>query len=79
MLGSECTCFVFAHGSSPACPGRLRASVKRVIIASHRGYSAGVERAVETVERALEIYGAPIYVSRSSTTRTWSATSRREA
>jgi 4-hydroxy-3-methylbut-2-en-1-yl diphosphate reductase len=36
--------------------------VKRVIIASHRGYCAGVERAVETVERALEIYGPPVYV-----------------
>jgi 4-hydroxy-3-methylbut-2-enyl diphosphate reductase len=38
--------------------------VKRVIIASHRGYCAGVERAVETVERALEMYGAPIFVRR---------------
>jgi 4-hydroxy-3-methylbut-2-enyl diphosphate reductase len=38
--------------------------VKRVIIASHRGYCAGVERAVETVERVLAIYGAPIYVRR---------------
>jgi 4-hydroxy-3-methylbut-2-en-1-yl diphosphate reductase len=36
--------------------------VKRVLIASHRGYCAGVERAVETVERALEIYGPPVYV-----------------
>ena len=38
--------------------------VKRVIIASHRGFCAGVERAVETVERALEIYGPPVYVRR---------------
>ena len=29
---------------------------------SPRGYCAGVERAVETVERALEHYGAPVYV-----------------
>jgi 4-hydroxy-3-methylbut-2-en-1-yl diphosphate reductase len=36
--------------------------VKRVIIASYRGYCAGVERAVETVEHALEIYGPPVYV-----------------
>jgi 4-hydroxy-3-methylbut-2-en-1-yl diphosphate reductase len=36
--------------------------VKRVIIASHRGFCAGVERAVETVERALDIYGPPVYV-----------------
>ncbi|HEY7344066.1 MAG TPA: 4-hydroxy-3-methylbut-2-enyl diphosphate reductase [Gaiella sp.] len=37
-------------------------SVKRVLLASPRGYCAGVERAVETVERALEHYGAPVYV-----------------
>ena len=36
--------------------------VKRVLLASPRGYCAGVERAVETVERALEHYGAPVYV-----------------
>jgi 4-hydroxy-3-methylbut-2-enyl diphosphate reductase len=36
--------------------------VKRVLLASPRGYCAGVERAVETVERALEHYGEPIYV-----------------
>ncbi|MBA2475257.1 MAG: 4-hydroxy-3-methylbut-2-enyl diphosphate reductase [Actinobacteria bacterium] len=36
--------------------------VSRVLLASPRGYCAGVERAVETVELALEHYGAPIYV-----------------
>jgi 4-hydroxy-3-methylbut-2-en-1-yl diphosphate reductase len=36
--------------------------VKRVFLASPRGYCAGVERAVETVELALEHYGAPVYV-----------------
>jgi 4-hydroxy-3-methylbut-2-en-1-yl diphosphate reductase len=36
--------------------------VKRVLLASPRGYCAGVERAVDTVELALEHYGAPIYV-----------------
>jgi len=35
---------------------------KRVLLARPRGYCAGVDRAVETVERALELYGAPIYV-----------------
>ncbi|HET9674906.1 MAG TPA: 4-hydroxy-3-methylbut-2-enyl diphosphate reductase [Gaiellaceae bacterium] len=35
---------------------------KRVLLASPRGYCAGVERAVDTVELALEHYGAPIYV-----------------
>lgn len=35
---------------------------KKVLLAAPRGYCAGVDRAVETVERALEKYGAPIYV-----------------
>src|ERR687896_1224968 len=33
-----------------------------VLLANPRGFCAGVERAIETVERALELYGAPIYV-----------------
>ena len=36
--------------------------VKRLVLASPRGYCAGVERAVETVEQALELHGAPVYV-----------------
>ena len=36
--------------------------VEKVLLASPRGYCAGVERAVETVERALELYGHPVYV-----------------
>src|SRR5579862_8470651 len=36
--------------------------VEKVVLASPRGYCAGVERAVESVERALELYGAPVYV-----------------
>ena len=36
--------------------------MKRVLLASPRGYCAGVERAVETVRRALALYGAPVYV-----------------
>jgi 4-hydroxy-3-methylbut-2-enyl diphosphate reductase len=39
-----------------------RGLVERVLLASPRGYCAGVERAVETVERALERFGAPVYV-----------------
>ena len=38
------------------------AMVQKVLLASPRGYCAGVERAVETVERALELRGTPIYV-----------------
>jgi 4-hydroxy-3-methylbut-2-enyl diphosphate reductase len=36
--------------------------VRKVLLASPRGYCAGVERAVETVEQALELYGPPVYV-----------------
>lgn len=36
--------------------------VKRVVVAAPRGYCAGVDRAVVTVEKALDIYGPPIYV-----------------
>jgi len=36
--------------------------VRKVLLASPRGYCAGVERAVETVERALDLYGPPVYV-----------------
>jgi len=36
--------------------------VSKVLLASPRGYCAGVERAVETVEKALELYGPPVYV-----------------
>ncbi|MCU1617269.1 MAG: hydroxymethylbutenyl pyrophosphate reductase [Frankiales bacterium] len=34
----------------------------RVLLADPRGYCAGVDRAVEAVERALELHGAPVYV-----------------
>jgi 4-hydroxy-3-methylbut-2-en-1-yl diphosphate reductase len=37
-------------------------SAKRVLLARPRGYCAGVDRAVQTVEKALELYGAPVYV-----------------
>jgi 4-hydroxy-3-methylbut-2-en-1-yl diphosphate reductase len=33
-----------------------------LLLAAPRGYCAGVDRAVQTVERALELYGAPVYV-----------------
>ena len=46
----------------PLTAGLRCAVVERVLLASPRGYCAGVERAVETVERALEHYGAPVYV-----------------
>jgi 4-hydroxy-3-methylbut-2-en-1-yl diphosphate reductase len=38
------------------------AAPTRLLLAAPRGYCAGVDRAVETVERALDLHGAPIYV-----------------
>ncbi len=41
---------------------RMENKVQRLILAAPRGYCAGVDRAVQTVERALQIHGAPVYV-----------------
>src|SRR5215213_6200362 len=38
------------------------ASARSVLLAAPRGYCAGVDRAVITVEKALDLYGAPVYV-----------------
>jgi 4-hydroxy-3-methylbut-2-en-1-yl diphosphate reductase len=40
----------------------MSASVEKLLLARPRGYCAGVDRAVQTVERALELHGAPVYV-----------------
>jgi 4-hydroxy-3-methylbut-2-enyl diphosphate reductase len=40
------------------------AVVERVLLAAPRGFCAGVERAIETVEQALTVYGPPVYVRR---------------
>jgi len=45
------------NGSVAAAPSR-----GRVLLASPRGYCAGVDRAVVAVEKALELHGAPVYV-----------------
>ncbi|MBK7622744.1 MAG: 4-hydroxy-3-methylbut-2-enyl diphosphate reductase [Kineosporiaceae bacterium] len=37
-------------------------TARRVLLAAPRGYCAGVDRAVEAVEKALDLYGAPVYV-----------------
>lgn len=36
--------------------------ITRIVLAAPRGYCAGVQRAVETVEEALSLWGAPVYV-----------------
>ncbi len=41
---------------------RMADPTKRVLLAAPRGYCAGVDRAVVTVEKALGLYGAPVYV-----------------
>ncbi len=43
-------------------PSTVTAAPSRVLLAAPRGYCAGVDRAVETVERALDLHGAPVYV-----------------
>jgi 4-hydroxy-3-methylbut-2-en-1-yl diphosphate reductase len=40
----------------------MRVKEKRILIAAPRGWCAGVERAVDIVERALQVYGPPVYV-----------------
>jgi 4-hydroxy-3-methylbut-2-enyl diphosphate reductase len=47
---------------SSGAPVAADSAGKRVLLAEPRGYCAGVDRAVETVERALEKHGAPVYV-----------------
>jgi 4-hydroxy-3-methylbut-2-en-1-yl diphosphate reductase len=41
---------------------RVPNTVEKILLAAPRGYCAGVDRAVQTVERALEMHGAPVYV-----------------
>jgi len=40
----------------------MAVQTRRVLLAKPRGYCAGVDRAVQTVEKALERFGAPVYV-----------------
>jgi 4-hydroxy-3-methylbut-2-enyl diphosphate reductase len=40
----------------------MRNTVEKLLLAAPRGYCAGVDRAVQTVEHALDLYGAPVYV-----------------
>src|SRR5213594_787984 len=41
---------------------REKIALMEIVLANPRGFCAGVERAIEIVERALELHGAPIYV-----------------
>jgi len=48
--------------NAPFPPSESTAQPLRLLIAAPRGFCAGVDRAIEIVERALERYGAPVYV-----------------
>ena len=50
------------QSTSPDNLNRVAPRVSRVLLAAPRGYCAGVDRAVQTVEHALDLYGEPIYV-----------------
>src|SRR5205823_6315139 len=54
----------YAHAQRVGPPTTMVhvSTVEKVLLAAPRGYCAGVDRAVETVERALKAFGAPIYV-----------------
>ena len=51
-----------AAASGRSTLAAMAATVEKLLLAAPRGYCAGVDRAVQTVERALELYGAPVYV-----------------
>src|SRR5262245_42044426 len=63
----------FGIGGCPANPNRSNGQLKStgrtmpkdaltLLLAAPRGFCAGVDRAIQIVERALERYGAPVYV-----------------
>ncbi|HWH97520.1 MAG TPA: 4-hydroxy-3-methylbut-2-enyl diphosphate reductase [Pseudolysinimonas sp.] len=66
MVGITNGAVVLTPPRAPAVRGRLVdrpvAGGKRVLLAAPRGYCAGVDRAVIAVEKALENFGAPVYV-----------------
>ena len=56
---------LLARGAPPTLAAMATTALpapERLLLAAPRGYCAGVDRAVQTVERALELYGAPVYV-----------------
>ena len=55
---ARCHCLSRDHGKNPMTAKKNL----RVILACPRGFCAGVERAIEIVERALDLYGPPVYV-----------------
>jgi len=54
--------FIAMAPPATALTPRLTHAPKRVLLAAPRGYCAGVDRAVQTVEKALDLHGPPVYV-----------------
>jgi hypothetical protein len=50
------------HRRAPAQPQEQGGADVKVLLANPRGFCAGVDRAIDIVERAIELFGAPIYV-----------------
>src|SRR5438552_1956973 len=58
--GHQCATVPFrSMAATSKAPAR---TPKRVLLAAPRGYCAGVDRAVQAVEQALDLHGAPVYV-----------------
>lgn len=53
---------IFTHFLLILLPDYLIISAMKLLLSKPRGFCAGVVRAIETVERALQAWGAPIYV-----------------
>ena len=54
-----------AASSMTMATGQERKAPRRVLLANPRGFCAGVQRAIDTVEQALSRHGAPVYVRRA--------------
>ncbi len=52
----------FVCAESPALGTEAHKGEGKILLAAPRGYCAGVDRAVDVVEKALDLYGAPVYV-----------------
>lgn len=64
--------FVFPYGKD------MKKSALKILLAAPRGFCAGVDRAIQIVEKALEKYGAPVYVRHEIVHNTFVVDSLRE-
>src|SRR4029077_6731627 len=59
---SRCFCAIPVSVPGGFTMGNVANTVEKLLLAAPRAYCAGVDRAVQTVERALDVHGAPVYV-----------------